>query len=770
MRKNIANYLDNAITFLVLVIAGITPLIFLNQTTEFFEMPKLVFLVVMTIVLIGLWIFSWIVKGKIVIVRTPLDIPLLILLAVIIASTYFSGTKYASLYGNFPRVNGSAVSWVTYILLYFVTVSSLKTIGRIKTFIYVLLGSALIISLLNLCSFFGFFLPMDFAKSVNFTPTGGTFSTIAFLLLLLPIPLLSITNKNKFLPVPLAVVLSSLFSITVVLIGSIPTYVALIIIYVLALIVTKPQQIKKKIGLFLIPVVITFLTFVAAYLPLPGQLGAVQQIEAKYPKEIQLPFSISWKVSASAFRDAPFLGTGPSTYLFNFTAYKPAEYNKLNYWNISFDTATNEFLQALGTLGILGVVALIAFCLVILNISRKNFSFDREDAQHDQSHILVPALAISGLVGVILLAIHVTTLVSIVLTVFIVAAFMMSQRSIRERVMDLSIGIKASTSDNKQFDLLPIIIFIVYLILAIPVLYKTYNIVSADYYHRQALVQASKSGNKTYEYLQKAEALNPYIDLYRVDLAQTNFALANAIAVKKGPTKDNPKGSLTDKDKKTIQTLISQSINEGKASIVLSPRSARNWEVLASIYRNITGVAKNALTFSLDAYSKAIQRDPLNPMLRVNVGGIYYSIKSYDNAIRYFSDAINLKPDYANAYFNLSIALRDKGDLRNATLVAEQTVTLLQKNNKSNDYKVATKLLDNLKAKLATTSAQQAPAAATSSALQNPNLPKTNDKDLNNPPQLTPAPTVSKNPAAKIPQPSVKAISPSVAPTRRTTR
>src|SRR5580693_8746903 len=101
MRNRLALYLDYAITFLLFIVAGLTPLVFSNQMTEFYEMPKLVFLVVTTTLLIGLWIFSWIVKGKIVLTRTPLDMPLLILLVVILISTYFSTSRYEAIFGNF---------------------------------------------------------------------------------------------------------------------------------------------------------------------------------------------------------------------------------------------------------------------------------------------------------------------------------------------------------------------------------------------------------------------------------------------------------------------------------------------------------------------------------------------------------------------------------------------------------------------------------------------------------------------------------------------
>jgi hypothetical protein len=86
MRNQISSVIDNAIAFLLLVVGGLTPLFFVNQTTEFYEMPKLAFLVVSTVVLLGLWIFSWILKGKVQITRTPLDIPLLLLLGIIVVS------------------------------------------------------------------------------------------------------------------------------------------------------------------------------------------------------------------------------------------------------------------------------------------------------------------------------------------------------------------------------------------------------------------------------------------------------------------------------------------------------------------------------------------------------------------------------------------------------------------------------------------------------------------------------------------------------------
>ena len=178
--------------------------------------------------------------------------------------------------------------------------------------------------------------------------------------------------------------------------------------------------------------------------------------------------------------------------------------------------------------------------------------------------------------------------------------------------------------------------------------------------------------------------------------------------------------------------------------------------MLASIYKNITGVAQNALAFSLDAYSGAIQRDPLNPALRLSVGGIYYAAKNYDLATRFFTDAINLKPDYANAYYNLSLAFKDKGDLQNAALVANQLVILLQKNNPNGaDLKAAQKYFSDLKDLIATNTkaaADQTAATQANTPLQGSNIQGVNVPSLQNTPKVkNPAP-VKSNPNANIPQ------------------
>jgi len=53
----------------------------------------------------------------------------------------------------------------------------------------------------------------------------------------------------------------------------------------------------------------------------------------------------------------------------------------------------------------------------------------------------------------------------------------------------------------------------------------------------------------------------------------------------------------------------------------------------------------------------AVQKDPTNPELQLNLGIISSDAKDFENSKKYYLRAIELKPDYTNAYINLSVVI-----------------------------------------------------------------------------------------------------------------
>lgn len=723
--ENIEYWLTTVFKGGVLLVSLLTIFFFWNLTTEFYETPKFFILAIFLGLLLLLSTLKYILEGKVTLKVSSIDLPLIVILTVAGLSAYFSASPQISIWGAGSKIHGSLISLFAYILFYFVLVNNIHRVKDVKQIISLLVGAGALLAVVTLLSFVGIkILPAEWTHTLNFTPTGSSFSTASLLALLLPFPLISIIRVQNHVAKIVNAVILAIYLTTIVLIGSNAVFAALGVTIVLVMLVHNPLADPKNLPFIGLPVAIALIVFALAFVPSLIEIRNPLYTQAQnFPREIQLPIDISWKVSVSAFRDAPFWGTGPSTYLYDFTSYKPAEFNNSKFWNIRFDQAFNEYFNILATLGGVGFVAFITLTAVFVGSAFRNIF--KGDLQ-SPDHYLKSSLAISGILFFVILALHSSTLVLWVTGVIILASFV----AVTEATKQLRIRFGATGSDNNGIDALPALLLIVVIVIITYLSYSGGKYLLADYHHRKALnAVAANNGLEAYNQLVKAENFNPLNDLYRTDIAQTNFALANAIAATKGPTEGSPSGSLTDQDKQNIQQLLQQAITEGRAGTTLNIRNAANWEILGSIYRQISGVAQNALSFALDSYGQAIQRDPLNPLLRITVGGIYYSIQNYDLAIRFFTDAVNLKPDYANGYYNLSIALRDKGDLQAAQSIAERMMTYIAP--ESTDFKTATDYLKDLKSRVATGSAAQSqitsPAAAEKSALQKQDLPKVLD-------------------------------------------
>src|SRR3989344_9520381 len=231
-------------TGLVLVILS-TLFLFSNLTTEFYDTPKFLVLLIFTGVLLVILTLRFTVAGKVTLTRTPLDIPLLLLLAVGIVSTFLSASPYVAVLGNQLRIHGSLVSLTVYILFYFVIVNYLKGAREIKWILAVSLIASQILATVSLLSYAGVkILPPVWTQSLNFTPTGSSFSTTAILALLLPFIVIQILTASK----PLFIILNSLFlllsGLAIALTGTCATWIGALVGVALTIFISDLRNLR----------------------------------------------------------------------------------------------------------------------------------------------------------------------------------------------------------------------------------------------------------------------------------------------------------------------------------------------------------------------------------------------------------------------------------------------------------------------------------------------------------------------------------------------
>lgn len=376
-----------------------------------------------------------------------------------------------------------------------------------------------------------------------------------------------------------------------------------------------------------------------------------------------LPYSTSWAVAVDSLRTirTGIFGVGPANYINAFTQGKPLTVNNTNLWMVRFGNSSSFVLQLLTEVGLFGFVA---FLLIFANVVKGQPRLNRGQA--------------------VFVALLLVFILHLVLPGSLVSLF----------VLFLILAIAAQKIETgklaEQSILLPRLFTgaaIVCLLVSYWFGWKWYR---AENFFRESILAAFENkGFETYDAQIKAIQTNPYIDRYRVSYSQTNLALASAIA---------QKGDLSDQDRADISTLVQQAIREAKIATSLNPQKAGNWENLAIIYRNLINATEGASDWAIASYNQAVNLDPFNPLLRLDLGGVFYSLKNYEAAIQQFSIAVNLKPDWANAHYNLSVAFREKGDIERAFAEMQNTLALVDPN--SNDFGKASAELEELRRKL----------------------------------------------------------------------
>ena len=215
---------------------------------------------------------------------------------------------------------------------------------------------------------------------------------------------------------------------------------------------------------------------------------------------------------------------------------------------------------------------------------------------------------------------------------------------------------------------------------------------ASEYYFKKSIEGIAKNNLKeVYDNQRQAIVLNPYIERFRTSFAQTNLVIANNLSSK---IKDK---KISEQDRQTITQAIQAGIAEGKAVVTLNPQRANNWENLAVIYSNIINVAQEADVWTISAYQRAILADPQNPVYRVGLGGVYYSQNKYDDALRFFEQAVSIKPDWPNASYNYAWANFQVKNYPQAVNAMQNTLKLINQKTNKVDYEKVVKELEEFK-------------------------------------------------------------------------
>lgn len=715
MKNSLLPIVDRLIKYLLLLTIVGLPLVFLTNTSDTSEFPKQLFLITSSLLLLALWLIKNFLQGQVKITRTPLDLPILAFLATHILATIFAPTWYNSLVGVFGFAHPSLVTVATTTIIYFVITSNLTSLKDVVNIAYaVILGASLAVLGATLNFFNWPILPIDFTRARSFTAI-GTPATATILAAFLMPTILGLLNQHekqsngnmtyvKQLFLWLAAVLLGIY---VILINTGPVYIILAVGVAVFLLFSRKEDVKDQmswLAAIALPLVIVALFWLSPQLK--EKLPAIINVPAL--TMTQLDNNSAWFVVANTIREHPFFGSGPGTFLYDFTRFRPLGYNQTPLWNIRFANASNEYFTWIATTGIIGFLAVLYLVVNFLRFILTKSLTDRQSPHHPLKLGLGASL-LAILVGWAFTSTQIT--IFVMPFIFLALLAIIEKASGDNMMPDLNLSIKvissANPNPNATSDLMPTVLMVPGMVLVAVCLFLSFMLYDANAsYVKGVMAFNQNKGDEAFNNFTRAVQENQYQDIYRLARAQTALAIANAISAAQ------PADKLTEQQKQTITTFVNVAIQESRNAAAANPLNVANWQALAQIYRSLAGAVKGADQSSLQAYLQAMQTDTINPQLRLDLGGLFYAAENYDRAIAYFQDAVNLKPDLANAHYNLANALVKKRDFNNAFIAYQNAKALTEQlpDNTAGKQENLDKLNSEINAIAdATTSAQPAP-------------------------------------------------------------
>lgn len=685
-KEQMVSYIEKASTIILGLLFVFLPLVFTNITTDVFVLPKQILLIFSGIVLLLLYGARTFFAQNLRIKRTPFDFPILIFATAVIFSVVFSIAKFDSLYNLVPLLFA--------VVSYFAITYNVRDQKSLTVLIGSLLLGGGLVSLISLFSFFKVYVfSFDFSKFQTFSTLGSSLDQAIYLALLLPLGVYFIYPYIKKGG-------RSIFSQT-------------------------QEDTTRLMGFGILSIAILVGLAVSIYSLISLQKPTILPLETGF----QTAFAAISQDGGRVIQGFLF-GSGYGEFSNVFLKFKQAAFNtNASIWNLTFFRSSNFILELLATTGLLGLLSYLFICFRVLK----------------QKPLFIPLVVLIVASFIVPFAFY-----HVVLLFFILGLYSsLKGLSNHQDFFDVELQLVASKKgffvlsseevSGKQAEkygkILSSIVLVVIVVFSGIFGFLTYDFALGNVTFQKSLLAASKNnGSLTYTY--QSGVLNSvtgkYIDAYYRVFSQTNLALANSLA------NSVPKGSSPSaQTSQTISTLVQQSISSARSATTISSHASANWQNLSSVYRALIGFGQNADSFAILAAQQSIQLDPTNPQEYINLGGIYFQLKAWDKALEQFQLAINVKPDFTNAYYNHAHALIEKGDLSSA-LTELGTVKQLVAGDKTNKSKIDAEIKD-LQARIAGNN--QAKTTPTDSSLE---VNKSESQlPTQNPPLKIPAPQTS---------------------------
>ncbi|MBI4079499.1 MAG: O-antigen ligase family protein [Candidatus Levybacteria bacterium] len=702
---NFASICSRIIEYSFYALFFTVPLIFTSQTSELFEFNKMWLTFGIAIIIAAAWIAKMIFQKRILLSRTPLDIPIVLFLASQLIATVFSLDSHVSLWGYYSRFNGGLLSTISYIVLYYAFVSNFAIhTAVVRRLLAVSITSGIIVALWGLPAHFGYdptcFLfrqTLDVSCwTEDFKPTIRIFSTLgqpnwlaAYLIILIPISIMlgrffSLLAALFFVDLLFTQSRSGLYGLAaaIVVLG--------ILIGINKKIITKKITLVSSLLFVLLVFALIIGTLSQPWTKL-GQLTAQSALEKAGTASSTIRL-IVWQGAVDVWKAYPLFGSGVETFAYAYYKNRPVAHNMTSEWDYLYNKAHNEYLNYLATTGAFGLISYLAIIAIFLLYSVRrilfqstlntqksgisdNQNFRKSDTPSFPS-VLISIALVASYVGILVSNFFGFSVVIVNLYFFLIPALVFVLIGMLDPQKAWVFPKRESRIKNNELGLtwvqwLGISTIILTSLLLILNLIRFW-FADTSYAYGSNLARAGQY-EQAYPYLKNAVQMREGEPTFTDEYAFNNAALAAMYAYKNEATK--------------AAGFANAAITQSSKLVQEHPNNVVFWKTQVRIFSLLGQVDPQYYQYGLFAIQNAKTLAPTDAKISYSLAVLYGQTGDTKKAVETLEQTIKLKPDYRDAYYALGLYYHDlaadeKGKVINQALQekAEQTMQyILQK-------------------------------------------------------------------------------------------
>lgn len=715
----LTNWCDRVIHIGFYLLFGLVPLLLTPWNYELFEFNKMMAVYGLTVVIVGAWIIKMISQKELRIARTPLDIPIALFVSSLFVSSLFSIDPHVSWFGYYSRFNGGMWSIISYVLLYYAFVSNsrfsvlgsrssdrgqpvnrstvqpisdnrkLKT-DNVLTLLKVTLSTATIVTVYGILERLGIdkHLWVQDVQTRVFSTLGQPNWLAAYLVALIPLAMgfalqefteHSVQRTGKHIVrFGFYCALSTLCFLTLLFTrsrsGLFGFAVADVVFW--ALVFIRPGLAWQGLALrnvrsAFLPFIMCHVAFVilvflngthidaldrfVTYQGLQHALNLKTNNAKRLTKNESTPSGTLletggtesgtirkyvWQGAVNAWNSSwktRLIGTGTETFAFAFYQFKPKAHNLTSEWDFLYNKAHNEYLNYLATTGLFGLGSYLLFigvCIIwFLRVHSLQYTVHRKnDHAKNNELITMNAALFAGWLSIVVTNFFGFSVVIVQLFFFLfpALAFVSTEKKFF-RVISFAFNgkLRKAISGALLFVLLALLVLLSLLWYADTLFAKGYRLNRVSQFPQAELL------------LTRAIQLNPSEPLYYDERATARTGLVDL--------------SIEGKLATAAAVQAKSAMEDSDTALKIAPRNVNYWKSRTKMYYAFSSFDPEFNKAAITALVRGQELSPLDPKITYNLAILYGRQNDMNKAIELLKQSIDLKRNYRDAYYALSI-------------------------------------------------------------------------------------------------------------------